>query len=107
MITERDLLEAIAECEGTPKPNANTCVKLAAYYTILNNMRGEEPKQQMTADYSYDSAPTIPYSNSEFSQIAGEKGIEKVFPVLDELMQTIAVLNPRLYQSVIRKLEEV
>ena len=42
MITERDLLEAIAECEGTPKPNANTCVKLAAYYTILNNMRGEE-----------------------------------------------------------------
>lgn len=47
------------------------------------------------------------YSNSEFSQIAEEKGIEKVFPVLDELMQTIAVLNPRLYQSVIRKLEEV
>jgi hypothetical protein len=36
-----------------------------------------------------------------------EKGIEKVFPVLDELMSTIAVLNPRLYQSVIRKLEEV
>jgi hypothetical protein len=70
-------------------------------------MRGEEPKQQMTAEYSYDSAPTIPYSNSEFSQIAEEKGIEKVFPVLDELMQTIAVLNPRLYQSVIRKLEAV
>ncbi len=108
MITERDLLEAIAECEGTPKPNANTCVKLAAYYTILNNMRGEEqPKQQVMADYSYDSAPSIPYSNSEFSQIVEEKGIEKVFPVLDELMSTIAVLNPRLYQSVIRKLEEV
>ena len=107
MITERDLLEAIAECEGTPKPNANTCLKLAAYYTILNNMRGEEPKQQMMADYSYTSAPTIPYSNSEFSQIADEKGIDKVFPVLDELMSTIAVLNPRLYQSVIRKLEEV
>ena len=107
MITERDLLEAIAECEGTPKPNANTCVKLAAYYTILNNMRSEGPKQQMMADYSYDSAPSIPYSNSEFSQISEEKGIDKVFPILDELMSTIGVLNPRLYQSVIRKLEEV
>ena len=106
MITERDLLEAIAECNGTPKPNANTCVKLAAYYTILNNMR-DEPKQQMMADYSYDSAPSIPYSNSEFSQIVEEKGIDKVFPILDELMSTIGVLNPRLYQSVIRKLEEV
>lgn len=107
MITEHDLLEAITECEGTPKPNANTCVKLAAYYTILNNMRNEEPKQQMMADYSYASAPSIPYSNSEFSQIVDEKGIDKVFPILDELMSTIAVLNPRLYQSVIRKLEEV
>lgn len=106
MITEQDLRQAIAECQGERNPNAQTCIKLAAYYTILNNMR-DEPKQQMMAEYSYDSAPTIPYSNSEFSQIVEEKGIEKVFPILDELMSTIGVLNPRLYQSVIRKLEEV
>ena len=106
MITEQDLRQAIAECQGERNPNAQTCIKLAAYYTILNNMR-EEPKQQMMAEYSYDSAPSIPYSNSEFSQIVEEKGIDKVFPILDELMSTIGVLNPRLYQSVIRKLEEV
>ena len=35
MITEQDLLEAIAECQGQRNPNANTCIKLAAYYIIL------------------------------------------------------------------------
>lgn len=107
MITERDLLEAIAECEGTPKPNANTCVKLAAYYTILNNMRGEEPKQQMMADYSYASAPSIPYSNSEFSRLVESKGIDRVYPILDDLMNTLMVLNPRLYQNVLNQMSDV
>ena len=34
MITERDLIEAIAECEGERDPTAYTCLKLAAFYYL-------------------------------------------------------------------------
>jgi hypothetical protein len=50
MITEKDLKEAIAECEGERNPNANTCIKLAAFYTILDNMYGE--KTEIPNNYS-------------------------------------------------------
>ena len=43
MITERDLLEAIDECNGARSPNANTCIKLAAFYIILDHLYGDEP----------------------------------------------------------------
>ncbi len=106
MITEHDLREAIAECEGTRNPSASTCVKLAAFYTILEHLYGKEKLQEITG-YSYASEPTndeIKYSDSEFSQIVKEKGIEKCFGIIDELVGTIYVLNPALYKSVIRKL---
>lgn len=105
MITEKDLQEAIKECEGVPHPNANTCIKLAAYYTILRNLRGDE--ETFLPSYSYDNAPSINYSDTEFSQIMETKGIEKAFPVIDELITALAVLNPRLYQSFIIKLRDV
>lgn len=106
MITEQDLKAAIAECEGAKSPNANTCIKLAAYYTILNYLTEEKPTrvQEPAVKYSYDNEIQIPYSDSEFSQIIEERGIERAFPVIDELMETLKVLNTRLYQSVVNKL---
>ena len=41
MITEKDLQEAIAEGQGQRNPNANTCIKLAAFLTIRKEMFGE------------------------------------------------------------------
>ena len=32
VIREDDVREAIAEMQGQKNPNANTCIKLAAYY---------------------------------------------------------------------------
>lgn len=112
MITEKDLEEAIAECHGVRKPDANTCSKLASFYIIRDHMFKEE-----TPTYSYatekpevinlDRKNFISYqSKTEFSELVDGKEQEKVLPILDELMSTISVLNPRLYRSVIRKLEE-
>lgn len=109
MITEQDLRAAIAECEGTRNPNANTCIKLAAYYTILNNMTEDAPTQPTFAapmSYSY-SAGDLPYSESEFSEAVEKKGIDQVFPILDELMDALMVLNPGLYKSVLRKINDL
>lgn len=104
MIRENDLLEAIAECEGAKNPNANTCIKLAAYYTILENLYG---KPQEKEEKKHVSSTKIAFSESEFSKITSDKGIENVFPVLDDLVQTISVLNPALYNSFINQLNSL
>ncbi len=109
MITEKDLREAIAECEGARNPNSTTCMKLAAYYTILNQMTNQA-KQEMIPTYSFASEPAyedLPYSDSDFSQEVMNKGIVKVFPILDELMDALMVINPKLYQSTMTKLSDL
>lgn len=113
MITEQDLRAAIAECEGTRNPNANTCIKLAAYYTILNNMTEGALTQptstvplSMPMSYSY-SAGDLPYSESDFSEAVEKKGIDQAFPIIDELMDALMVLNPGLYKSVLRKINDL
>lgn len=113
MITERDLKEAIAECEGTKNPNANTCIKLAAYYTILDNLYGQPTDRQETATFPRgysmsDGFNSVDFlTNSELSEIIRQKGIDKAYRVIDELVETIAVLNPSLYQSFVRKLSDL
>ena len=109
MITEKDLLEAIAECQGQRNPNANTCIKLAAYYTILQNITGSaQPDPDPIPTYSYAGPPignTINYEgDSEFLQLVNGRDQDEILPVIDELMTTLQVINPRLYKSVIRKL---
>lgn len=107
MITERELRNAIRECHEQKNPNANTCLKLASYYTILNNI--VEPDEDI--GYSYAHAPsqekTIEYNgDSEFAKVIQNKSFDKVMPVLEELMATVKVLHPRMYDAVIIKLME-
>lgn len=106
MITENDLLEAIAECQGERNPNANTCIKLAAYYTILDHVRTQDEEYPAPA-YSFGSVPTdvIRYDGeSEFAKIINGRPPDEVLAIIDELMSTLQVVEPRLYQSVMREL---
>ena len=117
MITEQDLREAIAECQGQRNPNANTCIKLAAFLTIQRELYGkeqeEEPNVMPTRAYSYLESParsaeaSVDYqSDTEFGQIINSKKPESVFATMDELMSTLQVVYPKLYESVIRQLNE-
>lgn len=108
MITEKDLRQAIAECEGIRHPTASTCLKLAAYYTILNQITGEVVEGTETRrDYSFETRPTVKYTNTDFSKVVEKKGLENCFPVLDEIMGALCVCNPKLYNSAMRQLEDV
>ena len=101
MIKEQELLDAIAECQGERNPNANTCIKLAAYYTILENMRPPE-------SYSYSPGPSeemIYDSGSEFSDAIRGKDTYDVLKVVDELMEAVQVIVPKLYYATIKKLK--
>ena len=101
MIREEDLQEAIAECQGQRNPNASTCMKLASYYIIQDHMKKEEPMPQ----YSFAMPDEAVYdSGTEFSDRIKGMDTNRVLAVMDELMTTLSVVNPRLYEGVMRKL---
>lgn len=105
MITEQALQEAIAECHGERNPNANTCMKLAAYYTIKDHL-GEQGNAPVLPSRSYAPAPEFVEweGDSEFARIVRELPVSYIMPIMDELMATLQVLQPRLYDAVIRKI---
>lgn len=112
MITEQDLQEAIAECQGERHPNASTCIKLAAFYTIREHLYPDQLKAIEPAPvYSFAGPPEEPLpeisygSETEFGQLITGRNPEDVWPVIDELVTAIQVMNPRLYASFIDKLQ--
>ena len=111
MITEKDLQEAIAECQGVRNPNAGTAIKLAAFLTIQRELFGPVQKMQQI-DYSFDPEPVSPdvsqiadYGDSEFLQAIRGKSPGEVWAVMDDLMDTLKMVNARLYNSIMRKIK--
>ena len=117
MITEHDLQEAILDCQGTRNPTATTCIKLAAFLIIKRELYPEkneqepEPFNEPPTVYSYANQPepaeTITYdSGTEFSRLVNGQSMEDVLSVIDELMDVLKTINPRLYDGVLRKLDK-
>ena len=110
MITEQSLKEAIAECEGVRNPNANTCLKLAAFYSIKDHLypaRGVDMAIDELPSYSRAAEPIISYeSDSDFMQIVKVANPDVVMKVLDELMDALKVLYPKLYDSTMLRLKK-
>lgn len=107
MITESDLQEAIAECLGQRNPNANTCIKLAAFYTIQNQLYGEAREPDPLPAYSYQSAQEErigEYGDTPFLQAIAGRMPDDIWPVMDELMTALMAVNRRLYDAVMRRL---
>lgn len=108
MITEKDLNEAIAECQGKRNPNANTCIMLAAFLTIRQHLFGDD-EPQAEKGYSF-SAPPAPNSvvgyesDTEFGQAVYGKNAYDMWALMDETMTTLEVLNPPLYRSIMRRI---
>lgn len=120
MITEQDLQAAIAECQGERNPNANTCIKLAAFYTIKRELFGSteqsEPGgnhdrlERAESAYSYAPPPDHkPYeisldSGTEFAQVIEGRDPEEIMPLMDEAMSLLQVVYPKCYDAIMNKL---
>ena len=104
MITEKDLQEAIAECEGVRNPNANTCIKLAAFYTIRDNMYPQRPTYSFAPERA-DPEVVVTNGESEFMEAVDGMPVSDLMTVMDEVMEIIKVTQPRLYNSVMNKLK--
>lgn len=111
MIREQDLQEAIAECIGQRNPTANTAIKLAAFYTIRRELFGEDKNAEQPpapSGYSFSPAPDAGridnQSDSEFARLIDGREQREIWPLMDEMMDTIAAIHPNLYQAVLDRL---
>ena len=109
MILKQDLLDAIAETEKRPN-DYHKCEKLATFYTLLSHLYPEiDTQPAVMGGMSFDGPPTPRavvgcFGESEFLQAMSGKDEREAWELMDELMQTLAILNPRLCDSVMRKL---
>lgn len=114
MITEQALNEAIAEVQGKRDPNRQDCMMLAAFYIIQDRLFPHEQPQE--AGYSFaapaettithDSGIVGEYGDTEFLQTIHGMDADRAWLVMDELMETIRIINPRLYNGVLRQLTD-
>ena len=93
MITERELIEAISECEKEP-PSFTSIKKLANLYIVYNQLYGK-------------AEPIKTEKSGEFWNAVNGKNAEKVLEIMAELMETLEVLYPKVYGSIIKKLSDL
>ena len=104
MITDRELLKAIDECQQEPITSSKRGT-LADLYIIYDHLFGE-PIQN---GYSYaNKVENIIYTNgdTEFLATVNGKDTEKVMAIMDELMEATKTLHPRMYARVIEKIRD-
>lgn len=117
MITENDLKEAIAECQGQRNPNASTCMKLAAFLIIQREMFGHPENTEIVQSepiklYSHQSANNaekiVDYPvETEFGKLIDGQIAADVWDVMQELMDALKITNPKLYNFAMRKLGQI
>ena len=117
MLDEREIDAAIAELEYRESSFSNYA-KLANLYTIKNQMQGNSLQQFINSyagasyerAYSSAAAPEaadVGSNDSRFLKaVAGKEG-KAAWAVMDELMDTLQVVNPRVYESVMRKINNL
>lgn len=102
--TELKLWIARLETEESSWPNYE---KLAALYIIRNEHGGEKLQAKSPPMlYSAEPAPakTKNSSGSEFLQAVGNVTQDRAWEVMDELMDTLKIVNEKAYNSVLKKL---
>lgn len=106
----KELDWAIAELEGQ-ESSKERYILLAALYTCRDHMLGPNAPQPQIAAYSEAAPPdngALPqYGDSEFLQAVSGKDSFDVLGVLNEHMETLSVVNPRAYESVLRKINRL
>lgn len=110
MLNDKEIALWIARLE-TEDSSWTNYEKLAALYTIKAHHNGAENIPHI-AEYSASPAPVAAradvvgdYGDSEFLRAVASCPASDAWRIMDELMGTLQMVNPRAYNSVMRKLE--
>lgn len=111
MLDAKEIDLAIAELEYKESSFPNYA-KLANLYTIRNQMNGAQTPIA-TYEQSYSAAKSVVsdvvgrYGSSDFLRLVDGKDAADAWEIMDGLMDTLHTVNPRVYDSVMRKLETI
>lgn len=97
MISKDELDKTILELEMRDTTFAN-CAKLADLYIVRDHITGQQTAQPTTLSVD---------PSSEFLQVVDGKDSVAVWAVMDDLMDTLRVTAPRVYDSVMRRVREI
>ena len=104
MLTQSELTDAIdVLCNG--KHSIQNVEKLAAIYTVRDHLY--QTTDQIERGYSAannDNEQVGLYGQTEFLTAISRKNPVDAWLLMNELMQTLRAVNPRLYESVMRKI---
>lgn len=112
MLDEAEIRKEIArlEYEESSYPNY---AKLANLYTIQARMNESSQHKILLSSYSGAVEPQNravhvvgEYGDSDFLQAIYGKDPARVWPVLDELMDTLSIVNKKVYDSVMQKIKK-
>lgn len=118
MLDKAEIRKEIARLEYEESSYHNYAM-LADLYVIRQQMQEDEQGSRGTRLHAYsgDLAPAVQaaasqaevpqtvgsYGDSDFLRAIEGKDLSKVWTIMDELMDTLAVVNARVYNSVMQK----
>ena len=102
MLDETEIKRWIARLE-TEESSWSNYEKLAVLYA-LQNQHAPEPSAPEPMMYSAASAKV--YGDSDFLRAVADVPPDKAWEIIDELMDDLKIVNERVYNSVMRKLEK-
>lgn len=115
MLDKAEIRAAIAKLEFDESSYSNYA-KLASLYVIRDKMQEEERGDggKYVGYYSGAPAPVTAepaivgeYGDSEFLLAVAGKNPAKAWAVVDELMDTLSLVNRKVYDSVLRKIKSM
>lgn len=113
MIDENELRLWISRLE-TEESSWNNYEKLAALYIIQNQQKKKPESTAAPVMYSAAAAPSVmasadvgEYGDTDFLRAVAGKDPAKAWIVVDELMDTLRIVNERVYNSVMRKIQSI
>jgi hypothetical protein len=93
------------QCEQEPITQSKIS-KLADFYIVYDHLFGQREMRQYSRTKSVENT-TATSSDTEFLAAVNNKDINKAMKILDELMETIKTLHPRMYDHIIEKLNDI
>lgn len=112
MLNIREIEEEIAELKNAKNHTPSACMYLAALYSIHDHV-SDHAAQYEPIVYSQAASPLAApvvsakldiYGNSDFLRAVDGKESNEAWDVINELMDTLKVVNPRVYDDVMRKI---
>lgn len=109
-LTEKEVNAEIAIREANAL-NRASLNDLAALYIVRDHMDGIQPRYD--AGYSRAAEPLPPpdtageYGRSDFLRAIAGKDLERLWLIVDELMDTLQAVNTKVYNGVMRKINSI